>query len=260
MDEIIKEIEITRNIILAQLEKGFNQNDVRVAFFEILYDTYKNLYRVLVYSESKQFEIDSLNLNTGLNRDIERFNWKSYFHYCFIIKCWSNFESCINQICKEKEVLNIDIFVKLKETEYLRIIEELRTLEIPEDVNNNLYIRFYRENIEQVSINLKTDQIYKTLKNKFIDTAQIKSDKKYLEFYGRLRNSIHSNYVYYGNNFDFNFKGMKFQFENGKPFKQDPISDLTFFHLSIELRNIYHRIIDHISCNNLIPDENFPQQ
>ena len=39
LKEIKKEIHNTRSIIVNQLMKGINLNDVRVAFFEILYDT-----------------------------------------------------------------------------------------------------------------------------------------------------------------------------------------------------------------------------
>ncbi len=104
---------------------------------------------------------------------------------------------------------------------------------------------------------MKTDQLFKVLKNTDFDSEKVKQDKEFLNFFGKLRNSVHSNYIYYGKDYEFNHVGMTYKFEKGKPIKQDPLSDLSFFNLSIELRNVYQRLIEKIKFVNLIPDRNY---
>lgn len=229
--EIKSEIDNTRKILIDLKRKSIELNDVRFAFFDNLFQVYTNLYRVLSYSESELFTEDSKQIyfafkTEEINNPIQ--NFKAGFHFGMIVECWSNFEFYITQFCK---------VVLQKET-----IEKL------------LLTKKY---LERVSINLKTDQLYELLKNKNFELHQINKDKEFLLFFGKLRNSIHSNYVYYGDDFEYTHNETTYIFRENKPFKQKPLSDLSLFHLSIELRNIFQRLIDNIECKGLIIDPNY---
>jgi len=254
--QIKNEIDITQSIFLNQLKKNINQKDVRAAFFEILHDIYINSYRVMSYTLSPSFYEDSKQIYFGIQkRENDDFNWKSNFHYGFIIKCFSTFEFCISQICKS--ILDNTALEKIKSKEYNEIMEILKCKDISEEVKMKFEC-FKKKYLEHVSINLKLDQIYKFYNiHKFLDVNQINKDKEFLKFFGKLRNSIHSNFVYYGNDYNYLHNGTKYTFIDGKPFKQDPLNDLSLFELSIELRKIYERLIENIEFEKEISDHSY---
>lgn len=253
---IIKsEIDKTQSIAIELIKNGIDQKDVRVAFFELFQNLYIVLYRVYSYIDSEQFKKDSEQIYfyiQGKDDKKDKINLIANLNYNLIIDTWSTFELCISQICKK--ILPPESNDKLLKSNFNRTMKIIKTglsSELIEDLLLNQKLKY----IEHVSINLKTDQIF--------NIAQYQAfqlDKKFLLFYGKCRNSIHSNYVYYGKPFSFKFKGVTFTFEPEKPIKQEPVNweqDLSIFYLTVELREIYFRIISNFKYDGLIFDPSF---
>lgn len=84
--------------------------------------------------------------------------------------------------------------------------------------------------------------IYKKIKYLFANikgySRNIKEDKAFLHFFGSLRNTMHSNFIFYGKNYEFRFGDAHFVFNNGKRVEwSDPFdnihvpSPMLYFHL-----------------------------
>ena len=254
--QIIKsEVDKTQYFINELLKRGIDQKDVRNAFFELFQNYYSNFYRTHSYMDSELFNKDSEQIYfniKGYENEKNKINLSAHLNYSLIIETWSTFELCINQICKA--ILADDAIEKLLVCNYSRIIRVLDK-SISPDLNDALLKDQKLKYLEHASINLKTDQLYKIISYK-----DFKIDKEFLLFYGKLRNSIHTNYVYYGKEFRYIYKGTTYSFEPCKPIKQEPLdweNNLSIFQLSVELREIYFRIISNFTYNGLIFDPSF---
>ena len=107
-----------------------------------------------------------------------------------------------------------------------------------------------------ISVNKKTDFLFK----KVVGYSRIiNEDKEFLLFLGRFRNTMHTNFIYYGNDYSYKFGNADFQFENGKMVKwYDPFNDnfvvspKLYFALMNELKKIWKALILSIPHKNII--------
>jgi hypothetical protein len=153
-----------------------------------------------------------------------------------------------------KKIMSEEDITKLQNSGYIRVDKLVKKM-IPEEVGIVLKEKMKIDYIEHVSINLKTDQIFN-----LIDYTKKIQDKQFLLFYGRMRNSVHSNYVYYGNPDVYEFGGITYSFQPNEPIDMSPLildDDLSIFNISIELRDIFQRIINEIEYDGLILDPSY---
>ena len=248
-------IDKAQKIAIDLIKKGIDQKDVRVAFFELFQDYYITFYRVHSYMDSRVFKKDSKKIYSkiqGIDNVKDIINFTSHLNYYLVIVTWSTFELCISQICKM--ILDKESKENLLLANFNRIIKIIKNV-LSTDLKDKLLKNQKLVHLEHVTINLKTDKLYKVAQYK-----DFEKDKKFLQFYGKLRNSIHSNFVYYGKEFNFKFKETTFTFEPEKPIKQEPIdweNDLTFFYISVELMEIYYRLISNFDHKGLIFDPSY---
>ena len=255
-NEIIKsEINKTQAVGFELLKNGMNPKDVRFSFYELFQNLYNFYYRIYLNQDSRSFKeaSDKIYKNIqGQDDKSDKLNMIANANSNLIISTWSIFELCISQICKA--LLDKDSISKLLKSNYNRIMKVLKDsveLGIKDKLLKNHQTKF----IEHVSINLKMDKIFSLMKYE-----NYKRDKEFLLFYGKLRNSIHSNYVYYGNPYKYNFKDHEFIFTPNRPIKQKPINweqDLTIFYLTVELKEVYSRIINNFNYQELIFDPSY---
>ncbi|OYX81665.1 MAG: hypothetical protein B7Y83_16980 [Flavobacteriales bacterium 32-34-25] len=107
-----------------------------------------------------------------------------------------------------------------------------------------------------ISVNKKTDFLFKKVVGY---SRTINEDKEFLLFLGKFRNTMHTNFIYYGNDYNFKFGNAYFQFENGKMVKwYDPFNDnfvaspKLYFALMSELKKIWKALILSIPHKNII--------
>jgi hypothetical protein len=81
------------------------------------------------------------------------------------------------------------------------------------------------------------------------------ADKDFLLFLGKWRNTMHTNYIYYGKDYEYKFGHAHFKFENGKIVKwYDPFepSPRLYFYLIGNLKDIWAVLIRSIKYDKII--------
>ena len=100
----------------------------------------------------------------------------------------------------------------------------------------------------------KYGKIFKMVES-YPSTRNKNDDRKFLDFFGKLRNCIHSNYIYYGNEtYTYNYLGENYLFEPNKLISHSPSQENSIFRLTQNLNEIGKSIIENISYDKEIYD------
>ena len=252
--------------------KKYPDDDIRADFFGMLYDHLNNYYKGYLTAElARNFQNKNLlaspefsqanahHLKAFIEIDtVKLFNTSfiSNLNRRFIIDTWSTFELSINLVAVAVlDKATIDSLLDFETRDILEILkkdkfEPILSLE-------KLKKRFDRESLTHIPINRKYHKILESIKNCYKRNA--KADEEFLIFYGKLRNTMHFNFIYYGKDYDYTFKGNLFKFRDGKitlyQNKFDPATDL-YFSLFNEIKEIFYNITCCINPANpiLYPD------
>lgn len=273
---------ITSNSIQPQLQalkefcadhaQKYPEDDVRADFFGMLWDIFDNYYKGhLAVDFAGSFQNKKLKVEPEFGKDnavhlanfIEidsiagfKTSFLSNLNRRFIIDTWSTFELSINLVAEA--VLSADTIESLLNFETRDILEILKKEEIKEPKTmEKLKKRFDRDGLTHVPINRKVHKILELIKDCYKRNAG--EDEKFLIFYGKFRNAMHANFIYYGKDYNYEFKGNRFQFRNGKIIlyenKFDQPTDL-YIALFNEVKDIFYNIVLCINPANpiLYPD------
>ena len=113
-----------------------------------------------------------------------------------------------------------------------------------------------KEYIAHSSIPRKYNALLKITKNDYLK-AQKKTDREFLIFFGKLRNCIHSNYIYFGRRYLYTFDDVRFTFSNNKTILTEPARQETIFEIFKRLNQVVERIIKNIEFDDLIDDPTY---
>jgi hypothetical protein len=252
-------------------ESNFKDDDIRKDFLGLLNDIAYCYYRPYLLIEistlihQKRINLDDFKNNKHIDavRALikNKTSYKSHFNSLnrqLIVDSWSAFElsttTFCEKICDENE-LN-----KLLNTNYNEILKVLKKTKIEESESKKLIEKYVVANLTHIPIVRKTDFLFNKVKGY---DRYIEKDKKFLIFYGKLRNCMHSNYIYYGKKFEYDFGNAKFIFENGELVKwYDPFNETPklYFYLMGNLKDIWKSIINSIDYNQIIYYPNLEQQ
>jgi len=241
----------------------FDENDVRTAFFGLIYDVVDNYYRGVVFVEliksigAQKILIEKTEI---INRHIENLiqiavhpdlfaSHRNNINRSILTDSWSAFELGITVL--SDHALAEEVKSELLEEQYIKIIDGLKGAPIEEQILKKLKRQFIKNHLTHVSINRKCDKLFKLIEANY--ERVVDSDKLFLTFYGKYRNCLHSNYIYYGNDFSYTFEGVNFSFENRKPVRSDKM-DFTYHpNLVMELGRIFKAVAVAINFDEMIP-------
>ena len=172
-----------------------------------------------------------------------------------MIDSWSVFELCVTTFCKG--ITTSNELNSLLESNYLEIINMLKNTKINPKDEAKIRKQNIKKSLTHISINRKINFLFKKVNNYGRD---INSDKNFLVFFAKFRNTLHTNFIYYGNHYEYKFNEAHFVFENEKLVKwYDPWfrSPILYFNLLTELNNIWREIINCIEHQEIVnyPDE-----
>lgn len=182
----------------------------------------------------------------------------NYFNRNLLIDTWSTFELCVTifsgALCSEKE------YQKMLTHHYRDICKTLANTQINEIDAERLFELTKKNHLTHVPITRKTDFLFTKASNYYRD---VNKDKDFLIFLGKWRNTMHTNFIYYGKNYEYRFGDAHFIFENGKILKWiDPFepSPKLYFYLVGNLKDIWATLIASIKYEDLIPYPDLDQQ
>lgn len=252
-------------------EIPFVEDDIRMDFFGMLKDTAYCYYRsYLLYEVSElinngQLDFGQLKENNHIKaiealskNSISNLSHFNSLNRNFLIDAWSTFEICVNTfclgICDQKQIES------LLSWKFRDIKKVLPKEKISEHELEKLSSKLVAGHLTHVPIVRKTDVLFKKVSGYSRD---IEKDKEFLLFFGRIRNTMHSNFIYHGKSFDYQFGHALFKFEDGEMVKwSDPFESTPklYFYLVGNLKSIWKAIIEAIKFDEMIYYPNLAQE
>ncbi len=254
-DQILIELRLLINQISNSREK-FGNNDIRSSFLDGYFETLKTYFCAYFHLEEKDilekyYEIYQRNdfCRGILSKHLH--NQRNALNSLLIIFSWSNFELFITLFCKA--VLSKTKIVELLEHDYRNLIKILKSYSITDKTDNKLK-KCIKKDLAHTPIINKYGKLLKIV-NPYPSNRNKQADLEFLEFFGRLRNCMHSNYIYYGTTQNkFTYNDITFIFKNGKPISQNPLRESSTYELTKNLKDIVQVIMDNINHEHEIYD------
>lgn len=254
------------NNLKAEIETlPFQENDVRKDFFGMLFSCVNVFYLgymqfdfsdfikngIITFDNSKtDYDIHKNRLSEIYKHPYLRDEYNNFLNRSLFIDVWSNFELCVTTLCKA--LSNVEETDKLLNYQYYDLIKIFKNSQISEEDKEKLKKNFFKENFTHIPVIRKTDFLFKKAKNY---SRIIKEDKEFLVFWGKLRNTMHTNFIYYGKNYEYRFGHARFVFENGKEVKwEDPFepSPKLFLYMITQLKEVWKALINSIDYEDII--------
>ena len=257
--EILNELRELIPQIKEYYEK-FGDTDIRASFLDGYFQILRTYFCSYYHLESDDILAKYREIYPDKDFSHNSIKWhcqghKNLLNSYLILNSWSNFELCITLMANA--ILDENTKARLLSIEYRRIRKCLRDIltriEISDSVINKLK-KFNKFHLAHVPMVNKYGNLFKLL-IRYPNDRDKKNDGKFLEFYGRLRNCVHSNYIYYGRNlFKYTFREVNFRFTHGELVHQEPITENVIFLMSIKLKRIFMAIAENIDYFEEIPD------
>ena len=236
-------------------ELPFQENDIRADYFKTNYtNTYHYYIDYILFFKSEllkdnlvSFHEDFQGFKVHLYRlsEITISEYLKQGHFNIInqrvfVMAWSLFELAISTFYTV--VVDEDELQK----QYQETFDDvLKCVDIKEGKEDKLKKILIKRSIHHIPIIRKYNYLFKAKQY----SRNVEDDKEFLKFFGTLRNTVHSNFIYYGNNFLFKFLDSEFLFENGKEVRwRDPYetgvvpSTILYFKLIGHLNTIVKEI------------------
>lgn len=245
----------------------FDKDDIRTEFagmqWDIVYNFYKgNLvfelsdlanHKLIGFSgELKDFQDHIYNFFQITSHDGVYASYRNWLVRALMISTWSNFELCASTFCDA--IIDGDERTKLFQHQLADINKCLKKSTIASDDKESLSNTFSKGHLTHVPIIRKTDVLFKKTKDY---TRDKKEDKAFLSMFGRLRNTMHTNFIYFGKTQpDYRFRDAIFRFVNGEIVTwNDPYKNMPELYLALidELILIWTEICRAIEHDELIP-------
>ncbi len=254
-----EEILIELRSLITQIhdyQEKFGSDDIRTSYldgyFEILKNYFFAYFHIIEkgtlnkYQELYQsFDISWDDLSPHIQ------NQKQGLNSNLIINCWSDFELFISLFCYS--VLPKNKINKLLDLDYTKVKNIITEYDISKETELKLK-KFKKNHLSHVPNNNKYGAILKMI-NPYPSERNKSYDIDFLDFFSRLRNCMHSNFIYYGaNEKEFTFQGEKFRLKFGKPISQIPSSAITPFELTLFLKEIFQLMVDNINYDGITYD------
>jgi len=254
-----EEIQIKLRELITEINNyhdRYGENDIRSSFLDGYFQILRTFYCAYYHLASddimnKYYEIYNRRNFQRDNIEIHIQGHKQLLNSYLVINCWSNFELFCTVFCDA--VLSNSQKNNQLEIVYNRIHEILEDIEL-DDVTDKKLKKFNKRHIAHVPIIYKYGKLLKMI-YEYPTNRDKKEDRKFLEFFGTLRNCIHSNYIYYGaENRSYTYNGVTYTFNTGQLVNQNPSFERSIYSLTKNLKDICTVIIENIDYEDEIYD------
>ncbi|PKP33281.1 MAG: hypothetical protein CVT99_02175 [Bacteroidetes bacterium HGW-Bacteroidetes-16] len=243
-------------IQIDQFRERFGDNDIRPGFLDEYFEIVKTFFCAYYQIEENDI-LDKYHEIYGRN-DFDKNDilgplqgQRNILNSFLIINCWSNFELFVTLFCQA--FLESKEIEELLDLDYLRVKDTLKNCTIDPKTDEKLK-KLKKDHIAHSPINNKFGKLLKKV-NPYPKGRSKKYDREFLEFFGKLRNCIHSNYIYYGSHdYEFTYNNETFSFSHGKIVSQSTFTESTIFSLTLFLKEIFLVITDNNKFDKEIYD------
>lgn len=243
----------------------FHPNDMRTVYHQLTFDILNNYYLHACFQElsrnagllqlpdtiEKTFDLHWKRIVQLGEADLLQHSFRSSNNRRIVLDTWSAFEFAISELClymlTQEEIDNLLL------DQYLQLKEKTKKLTVEAALDDKMKQVLRKRHLSHVPITRKCDAIFKKAKDTY--NHDIAFDKDFLLFFGRLRNCIHSNFIYHGSDTKYEFQGVEFVFEDNKTLCHNPVEfDSSYFYrMAAALGDVFTRITFAIRHDEIIP-------
>lgn len=236
--------------------KKYSARDIRISFWMSCCEIYRFYYCSLKYCECDYFInhhkilLNAPKLKWSDTRDYKQ-GFINLLNSKLIVDLWSSFELLItltsNKIVSEKQKQSY------LDAKYNEVFRKLPENCVSEETRKQMGF-LKQKDFTRTSINNKYESLFKIIDVKYNEFRDIKQDREFLDLFGRLRNGIHNNYIYFGTDKNYTFQDITITFQNNKIITFTPNNEDSVFNLATNLVEIADTIIECIEDKELIDD------
>ena len=236
-------------------------DDLRTSYIELTYSSLELYYRqwCSVYSakiiSKKEIDLtdkekEILEIFIGAVSNNTAFvSVRNGIHRSLLTETWSVFEFCLTYICGQ--VFDAETKNELLEHDFKEIGKILTRCQASEADTKKAKKLFSKGHLSHVPVNRKYNKLHSIFTDNYNGDWEI--DKEFLEFYGKYRNCMHTNYIYHGNDKEYTFLDTTYTFTNGEAVAHSKEPDITdMFKLSLLLKTTCRRLFDSIQYTDLL--------
>jgi hypothetical protein len=255
-------LEWTENLKAEIKQSKFADQDIRRDFLKLTYDICYSYYRAstifdlanfivtgkILFKEELSYYSEHLQrIADTTNKELLRRAHLHYLNRSLLIDSWSTFELCVTTFCDG--IVSAEKKEKLLSHQYNDVAKELKSTSVESEVLNRVQKLLKKEHLTHVPIVRKTDTLFSSTKDY---PRNKEADKAFLVFFGKFRNTIHTNFIYYGKDYEYYFKDIHFIFQDTKIVKWSDQSFKMFFLLVTELKDIWNALTSSIDFDDII--------
>lgn len=253
INEILERLDV---IEVTTSGLAYSENDARLDFLFFHKSILANFYRGFLLMElvkginNKHIAFDpSFRQEIGnlvrLFRTSEMSNsYENALYRRFFIDVFSNFEFFMTSICEA--ILSNETKEKLLEWKSEDILQKLKRYELGE-AHIILYNTLKEKQLSSVPFNRRIKSLFAIVKSNY--KGDYSAGKKFLLFTQKLRNTIHSNFNYFGDDDEYYFGSAHYVFKYGNPigWYDEKRSNLTLkLDLAERIKDIWVHLINAI--------------
>ncbi len=232
----------------------FNIQDVRYSFFGLMYSNLhyyyigKVNYKLFEHIGNKNIEFKSqifdfaehvISLYDIQKNEVLSYGYKGNLDRYIFSNSWTTFEHSVSLIfdfvidSKERENIILDMNNNIKKKIFPKLTDEDKKI-LLDELKKSSFIPLGRK------FN------YITKRNEECYIGDLKEDREFIIFIGKIRNSLlHSNGLYKRNDYSYTFNGVNFKFKDGEIFQQNYTkNDFLYFELSVRIISIFKSLIN----------------
>lgn len=234
-------------------QEAFSEDDIRTAFFGLMYTTLHEYYLGRVTFRLYQlFGTKDILFGEGVVQYKPHFTrlyevkdhpvaTEVYFRELNInifLGSWTPFETSVgllfDEISNVEDRINIIYDMNNKLVKISNKLDEEDKKSLMSIIESKRFIPLHRK-FKYLRYRKKTQY----------SNQDYKKDKEFINFCATLRNTIlHSNGIYYGNDFSYEFKKSEFVFINKKEFSIKNTFEDLFIEIFIELKAVFSRLLN----------------
>lgn len=171
---------------------------------------------------------------------------------------WSTFEFFLTYICNE--LFQEPTKTKMFEHDFKKVVKILSRHDLSDEELLKLRGCLVDKHLTHLPVTRKYEKLYSLYKSHY--KGNWDEDYEFLVFFGKYRNSMHTNYIYHGEDKNYDILGIRYDFVNGqtiRPNRQLHVADM--IDLAVKLKDTAMRLFNSIQHSGLLeyPADQIPE-
>ena len=247
---------------------SFDYNDLRSSYLDHMFGVYNinylqwcAIYSANAIEEAVVKEADKAILDAFMSivkKEAYFSNIRNSINRSLFLDSWSTFEFFLTYICSK--LFDEPTKIKMLEHKFKKVIKIFPQGSLTDEQLIKLNDCLVEKHLTHLPVTRKYEKLYSLYKSHY--QGDWKEDYEFLAFFGKYRNSMHTNYIYHGEDKSYNILGINYSFINGeaiRPNRQLHVADM--IDLAVKLKDTAMRLFNSIQHSGLLeyPADQIPE-